>query len=197
MAGEPWSRQPAEGEMLAMAIGAVLWGTSNVASERGRTVTKTRHIGVRYGYENLKRNPKSPMFQQAGGSGLTLRSYQDVICVNQWGRRFWNEMDDTYGFLNACLSRHENGGRTGRRTAAVQSGDLRRRCGGARAMDRRPPTSIRTAGSTVPTPSPNWRAGLPTCTSSSRWRRASSRRRWRSTTGTSTRAGTRNLAGPT
>jgi hypothetical protein len=100
--------------MLAMAIGAVLWGTSNVASERGRTVTKTRHIGVRYGYENLKWNPKSPMFQKAGGSGLTVRSYEDVICVNQWGLRFWNEMDDTYGFLNACLSRHENAGKNGK-----------------------------------------------------------------------------------
>jgi len=114
VAGEPWSRQPAEGEMLAMAIGAVLWGTSNVASERGRTVTKTRHIGVRYGYENLKWNPKSPMFQKAGGSGLTVRSYEDVICVNQWGLRFGNEMDDTYGFLNACLSRHENAGKNGK-----------------------------------------------------------------------------------
>jgi hypothetical protein len=50
----------------------------------------------------------------AGGSGLTVRSYQDVICVNQWGRRFWNELDDTYGFLNACLSRHENNGKSGK-----------------------------------------------------------------------------------
>lgn len=114
VAGEPWSRQSADGEMLAMAIGATLWGTSNVASERGRTVTKTRHIGVRYGYENLKWNPKSPMFPQAGGSGLTVRSYQDVICVNQGGRRFWNEMDNSYGFLNACLSRHDNAGKNGK-----------------------------------------------------------------------------------
>jgi hypothetical protein len=112
VAGEPWSRQTADGEMLAMAIGAALWGTSSVASERGRSVTKTRHIGARYGYENLKWNPKSPMFPLAGASGLTVRSYQDVICVNQWGRRFWNELDDTYGFLNACLSRHENDGKS-------------------------------------------------------------------------------------
>ena len=35
VAGEPWSKQTADGEMLAMAIGAALWGTSNVASERG------------------------------------------------------------------------------------------------------------------------------------------------------------------
>jgi hypothetical protein len=39
----------------------------------------------------------------AGASGLTVRSYQDVMCVNQWGTRFWNELDNSYGFLNACL----------------------------------------------------------------------------------------------
>ena len=109
VAGEPWSKQTADGEMLAMAIGAALWGTSNVASERGRSVTKTRHIGARYGYENLRWNAGSPMFSLAGGSGLTVKSYQDLICVNSFGRRFWNEMDDTYGFLNACLGRHDDG----------------------------------------------------------------------------------------
>lgn len=113
VAGEPWSHQNADGEMAAMAIGAGLWGTSSVASEAGRTITKTRHIGSRYGYVNLRWNPKSPMFSRAGGSGLTLQSYQDVICVNQWGKRFWNELDETYGFLNACLGRHDNDGRNG------------------------------------------------------------------------------------
>jgi succinate dehydrogenase/fumarate reductase flavoprotein subunit len=107
VAGEPWSKQNADGEMLAMAIGAALWGTSNVASEHGRSVTKTRHIGARYGYENLRWNSGSPMFPQVGGSGLTVKSYQDLICVNQFGKRFWNELDDTYGFLNACLGRHD------------------------------------------------------------------------------------------
>jgi succinate dehydrogenase/fumarate reductase flavoprotein subunit len=107
VAGEPWSKQNADGETMAMAIGAALWGTSNVASEHGRSVTKTRHIGARYGYENLRWNAGSPMFPQVGGSGLTVESYQDLICVNQFGKRFWNELDDTYGFLNACLGRHD------------------------------------------------------------------------------------------
>jgi len=112
VAGEPWSRQNADGETLAMAMGAALWGTSNVASERGRSVTKTRHIGARYGYENLRWNPGSPMFPLVGGSGLTVKSYQDLICVDQSGKRFWNELDDTYGFLNACLGRHDNNARS-------------------------------------------------------------------------------------
>ena len=129
VAGEPWSKQNADGEMLAMAIGAALWGTSNVASEHGRSVTKTRHIGARYGYENLRWNPGSPMFPQVGGAGLTVKSYQDLICVNQFGKRFWNELDDTYGFLNACLGRHD----TDAKSRKLNGGgpiwaDLRRRC---------------------------------------------------------------------
>jgi len=114
VAGEPWSRQTADGELAALAVGAALWGTSNVASERGRTVTKTRHIGARYGYVNLRWHPNSPMFARAGGSGLTVRSYQDFVCVNQWGKRFGNELDETYDFLNACLGRHDNDGKNGR-----------------------------------------------------------------------------------
>lgn len=113
VAGEPWSHQNADGEMAAMAIGAGLWGTSSVASEAGRTITKTRHIGARYGYVNLRWNPRSPMFARAGGSGLTVQTYRDLICVNQFGKRFGNEIDETYEFLNACLGRHDDLGKDG------------------------------------------------------------------------------------
>ena len=113
VAGEPWSHQNADGEMAAMAIGAALWGTSSVASEAGRTITKTRHIGVRYGYVNLRWSPRSPMFTRAGGSGLTVQSYRDLICVNQFGKRFGNEVDETYAYLNACLGRHDDLGKDG------------------------------------------------------------------------------------
>jgi hypothetical protein len=110
-AGEPWTRQMAEGELAAMDIGASLWATSNVANEVGRTITKTIHIGCRYGYQNLKWNPRSPLFDRAGASGLTVQDFQDVILVNQTGRRFWNEMDETYDFLNACLGTNGNIGK--------------------------------------------------------------------------------------
>ena len=107
-AGEPWTQQLAEGELAAMDIGASLWATSNVANEVGYSITKTIHIGCRYGYRNLKWNPKSLMFYHAGASGLTVRDFQDVILVNQIGQRFWNEMDETYDFLNACLGTNGN-----------------------------------------------------------------------------------------
>jgi urocanate reductase len=97
--------------MLAMAIGASLWATSNTANEIGRTITKTRHIGCKYGYQNLRWNPKSPMFDRAGASGLTVKDFQDLILVNQIGQRFWNEMDNTYDFLNACLGTNGNLGK--------------------------------------------------------------------------------------
>src|SRR5439155_16118061 len=89
VAGEPWSKQTAAGEMQAMAIGAALWSTANQQNEGGRAVMKTRHIGCRYGYVNLKWKPKSPMFSQAGASGLTIGTWQNVILVNQSGLRFW------------------------------------------------------------------------------------------------------------
>jgi urocanate reductase len=111
VAGEPWTHQNADGEILAMDIGASLWATSNQSNESGRGVTKTRHIGARYGYENLRWEPNSPMFEKAGGSGLTVRSFQDLILVNQTGRRFWNEMDNSYAFLSACLGTNGNVGR--------------------------------------------------------------------------------------
>ena len=112
--GEPWTKQNADGEILAMAIGAALWATSNQSNEGGRAVTKTAHIGCRYGYQNLKWEPGSPIFKQAGASGLTVRSWENVILVNQVGQRFWNELDDSYRFLSACLGTNGNLGKNGK-----------------------------------------------------------------------------------
>lgn len=116
VAGEPWSRQTADGEMLAMSIGAGLWAAGNQHTEAGRAIMKTRHIGCRYGYQNLKWNPQSPMFSRALASGLTVGSYQNLILVNQAGARFWNEMDSSYDFLNACLGNNGNLGKDDNKT---------------------------------------------------------------------------------
>jgi len=109
--GEPWSKQTADGELLAMSIGAGLWSTGTQTAEGGSPVTKTAHIGCRYGYTNLRWKPGSPMFAQAGASGLTVNSYQNVILVNQVGLRFWNEMDGSFDFRNACLASNGNDGK--------------------------------------------------------------------------------------
>jgi succinate dehydrogenase/fumarate reductase flavoprotein subunit len=106
--GEPWSKQTGDGERLAMEIGAALWGTSSQASGRSLAIAKTFHIGCRYGYLNLKWRPDSPMFDQAGASGLTVSDFQDVILVNRFGERFWNELDESSEFFDACLGPHRS-----------------------------------------------------------------------------------------
>ena len=118
VAGEPWTKQTGDGEILAMEIGASLWVTANQtvltgSASAGTPIAKTAHIGCRYGYPNLKWNPKSPMFKLAGASGLSVRDFQNVILVNQVGVRFWNELDSSYNFINACLGTNGNLGRNG------------------------------------------------------------------------------------
>ena len=114
-AGEPWTRQTADGELMAIAIGASLWGTAVQSNPSGMAITKTLHVGCRYGYANLKWNPQSPVFPLARASGLTVRNFQDVILVNRVGRRFWNALDSSYDFLSACLGSNGNLGKNGDR----------------------------------------------------------------------------------
>jgi hypothetical protein len=112
VAGEPWTRQSGDGEMLCLAHGASLWGTAGQNVEAGvGPITKTVHIGVRYGYQNLRWRPGSPAFEKAGGSGLTVRNWQDVILVTQLGERFWNEMERSFNFINAALGTNGNLGK--------------------------------------------------------------------------------------
>jgi len=111
VAGVPWSFQNGDSEILAMTLGASLWATANQTVEAGAPISKTKHIGCKYGYVNLKWNPESPMFKLVGASGLTVENFQDVILVNQNGLRFWNEMDESFAFLDACLGAHGNLGK--------------------------------------------------------------------------------------
>jgi urocanate reductase len=101
---EPWVHQGADGELAAMAIGGSLWATANQTSESGSAITKTRHIGCRWGYATLVYQPESPMFPLAKATGLTVEDWQDVIFVNQFGKRFWNEADGSYKFFAAAMA---------------------------------------------------------------------------------------------
>ena len=102
--GEPWSRQSGDGEIAAMAVGAALWGTANQTAESGSAISKTRHIGCRWGYGNLIWEPDSRVFDLARASGLTVRDWQDAVLVNQTGRRFWNELDARYDYFAAAMA---------------------------------------------------------------------------------------------
>lgn len=112
--GEPWSLRNADGERLAMEIGASLWTTANQTSEGLFALSKSVHIGCRWGYRQLKWNPASPVFPRARASGLTVTDFQNVILVNQVGQRFWNELDKSPRFLDACLGTNGNLGRDGK-----------------------------------------------------------------------------------
>ena len=104
VAGEPWSRQSGDGEIAAMAIGASLWATANQTAEAGIAISKTRHIGCRWGYNSLIWQPDARVFDLARASGLTVVDWQDLIFVNQTGRRFWNELDPRYDFFAAAMA---------------------------------------------------------------------------------------------
>lgn len=96
VSGEPYSYQDASGEIAAMTIGASLWGTANQTGEFGFHLTKPGRIGCQYGYTNLVWEPTSEWFPLARAVGLAIRDYQDLIHVNQAGKRFYNEAGDQF-----------------------------------------------------------------------------------------------------
>jgi urocanate reductase len=100
---EPYAHQGADGELAAMDIGASLWATANQTNESGAAITKTRHIGCQWGYSSLVYETDSPMFKLARATGLTVEDWQNMIFVNQTGRRFWNEVDGSYRFFAAAM----------------------------------------------------------------------------------------------
>jgi succinate dehydrogenase/fumarate reductase flavoprotein subunit len=102
----PYVAQDASGEIAAMELGAALWSTGNQTNETGAAITKTRHIGTRWGYSSLVYETDSIMFPLAKATGLTVKDWQDVIMVDQFGKRFWNENDGSYKFFNAAMGYH-------------------------------------------------------------------------------------------
>jgi succinate dehydrogenase/fumarate reductase flavoprotein subunit len=103
---EPYVHQGADGEIAAMEVGAALWSTGNQTNETGAAITKTRHIGTRWGYSSLVFRPESIMFPHARATGLTVKDWQNLIMVNSFGKRFWNENDGTFAFFNAAMAWH-------------------------------------------------------------------------------------------
>ena len=105
-AGLPWSLQGADGELAAMDIGASLWATGTQTAEVGPAITKTRHVGTRWGYMSLYYETDSPIFHLCKATGLTVQDWQEAILVDQNGMRFWNELDASYAFTNAAMGHH-------------------------------------------------------------------------------------------
>ncbi len=101
---QPWIAQDASGELAAMEHGAALWSTANQTTESAAAITKTRHIGCQWGYSSLVYEPESPMFKFARATGLTVKDWQNVVLVNDRGKRFWNELAGNYDFFAAAMA---------------------------------------------------------------------------------------------
>ena len=100
VAGEPYSYQDASGEIAAMAIGGSLWGTANQTFERNGAVRKRGRLGAQYTYTTF--GPDSPIFPLCRAIGLRLDDWRNVICVNQVGKRFYDETGGNWPIGTRC-----------------------------------------------------------------------------------------------
>ena len=98
-AGEPYTSQDASGEIAAMEVGASLWGTANQTAEFGSHISKPGYIGCQHGYPAISPQwqPGSKYFNKVRAIGLHVQDYQNVICVNQVGMRFYDETKGAFG----------------------------------------------------------------------------------------------------
>lgn len=87
--GEPYSYQDASGELAAMAVGASLWGLVNQTLENGATIRTQRALGTKYNYVPWK--VASPLFPLVRAAGFNVKDWQNLILVNQVGKRFYDE----------------------------------------------------------------------------------------------------------
>jgi len=87
--GEPYSYQDASGELAAMAVGASLWGLVNQTLENGATMRTQRALATKYNYTTWKL--ESPIFPLVKSTGFNVKDWQDLILVNQVGKRFYDE----------------------------------------------------------------------------------------------------------
>lgn len=99
VAGDPFSRQDASGELAALAIGAALGDTHNQSLTNSG---KPGYIGTQYGYGNTAPLATSPIFPLIRALGLTP-DWAGSILVNMFGKRFWDETKNDDDFLAAAM----------------------------------------------------------------------------------------------
>src|SRR5499426_901995 len=94
LAGEPYSFQDASAELAAMAIGASLWGFANQILENGDNIRTKRALATKYNY--MTWDLETPIFPLVRATGLNVKDWQDLILVNQVGKRFYDETKGDY-----------------------------------------------------------------------------------------------------
>ena len=104
VAGEPWTFQDGSGELAAMAIGASLWGFANQILENGDNIRTKRALATKYNYMTWEL--ESPIFPLVRATGLNVKDWQDLILVNQVGKRFYDETKGDYPHGNVSNEIH-------------------------------------------------------------------------------------------
>jgi hypothetical protein len=94
VAGEPYTFQDGSGELAAMAIGASLWGFANQILENGDNIRTKRALATKYNYMTWEL--ECPIFPLVRAAGLNVKDWQDLILVNQVGKRFYDETKGDY-----------------------------------------------------------------------------------------------------
>ncbi len=94
VAGEPYTYQDGSGELAAMAIGASIWGLANQILENGDNIRTQRALATRYNYMTWAL--ECPIFPLVRATGLGVEDWQDLILVNQVGKRFYDETKGDY-----------------------------------------------------------------------------------------------------
>ena len=94
VAGEPYTFQDGSGELAAMAIGASLWGLANQILENGDNIRTQRALATKYNYMTWEL--ENPIFPLVRATGLGVKDWQDLILVNQVGKRFYDETKGDY-----------------------------------------------------------------------------------------------------
>ncbi len=94
VAGEPYTFQDGSGELAAVAVGASLWGLANQTLENGDNIRSKRALATRYNYMTWEL--ESPIFPLVRATGLNVKDWQDLILVNQVGKRFYDETKGDY-----------------------------------------------------------------------------------------------------
>jgi len=131
--GEPYSRQPGDGEIATLQVGAAIWGLGNQTLERGIAMLKPGSIGTQYGYPSPRGGhpipglPASPLFPRMQAIGLDVKDFQDVIHVNQIGMRFVNEAATGFAWVNPCMALNGGTGNGGGPIWAIFDADAAKR----------------------------------------------------------------------
>src|SRR6266540_3783044 len=77
------------GGHMALGGGASLWGLVNQTLENGATIRTQRALATKYNYVAWK--VESPIFPLVRATGFNIKDWQDLILVNQVGKRFYDE----------------------------------------------------------------------------------------------------------